>query len=227
MAIARTPEQEQIVKDNLTAICAEVFFRDGYSKVTMKSLADEAGCTTGKFYSNFSGKPEILNIVIEKLVRSNYLAVDKMLKKGDTATIKIMLLFVLQYEICRVNEKIGELFYYGYEDTEAVLSVAGWLKEELAAALTADYGRKEADNDLLFRSMMCLKNFHAIIIRERKGFGYDEDRQLKDMMNMLLDACGIAGKDADAIRTRVEKERETLRDTTYNVIINILQTRLI
>ena len=58
MAIARTPEEEQAVRDNLVSICAKVFLRDGYSKVTMKSLSDEAGCTTGKFYSNFAGKPD-------------------------------------------------------------------------------------------------------------------------------------------------------------------------
>ena len=43
MAIARTPEEEQAVKDSLISICAEVFLRDGYSNVTMKSLSEEAG----------------------------------------------------------------------------------------------------------------------------------------------------------------------------------------
>ena len=81
MAIARTPEEEQAVKDSLISICAEVFLRDGYSNVTMKSLSEEAGCTTGKFYSNFTGKPEILRILIGKLVRMNYKEAAKLMPR--------------------------------------------------------------------------------------------------------------------------------------------------
>ena len=90
MAIARTPEEEQVVRDNLIATCAKVFLRDGYSKVTMKSLADEAGCTTGKFYSNFAGKPEILRVLMEKLTRTTYNETMKLLaKESDTPMEKL------------------------------------------------------------------------------------------------------------------------------------------
>ena len=125
MAIARTPEEEQAVRDNLIAVCASVFLRDGYSKSTMKSLSDEAGCTTGKFYSNFSGKPEILSVLMEKFERTNYREAVRLLgAENDSEINKIVLFFVMQYEICHVNDKIRELFYYTYEDTETIISIS-------------------------------------------------------------------------------------------------------
>ena len=131
MAITRTPEEEQVVRDNLIATCAKVFLRDGYSKVTMKSLADEAGCTTGKFYSNFAGKPEILRVLIEKLTRTAYRETLNLLSEpGDNQMEKLMLFFVMEYEICHINEKIRELFHFAYEDSEALAAVADFFKRQ-------------------------------------------------------------------------------------------------
>ncbi|MBO4626556.1 MAG: TetR/AcrR family transcriptional regulator [Lachnospiraceae bacterium] len=228
MAIARTPEEEQVVRDNLIATCAKVFLRDGYSKVTMKSLADEAGCTTGKFYSNFAGKPEILRVLMEKLTRTTYNETMKLLaEEGDTPMEKLMLFFVTQYEICHVNEKIRELFHFAYEDSEALSAVADFFKEDLRTALEQTYGKKMDEQTLVTITTMGFCAMRGIIMSEYKGYAYEENQQIAYMMDLILYIYGIQGKDAEALYARIEKAKPQLREATYNLIIYILQTKLL
>ena len=227
MAIARTPEEEQVVRDNLIATCAKVFLRDGYSKVTMKSLADEAGCTTGKFYSNFAGKPEILRVLIEKLTRTTYRETLNLLSEpGDNQMEKLMLFFVMEYEICHINEQIRELFHFAYEDSEALAAVADFFKADLAEALEKTYGRVVDDQKLTMITTMGFCAFRGIIMSEYKGYAYDENTQIAYMMELILHIYEISGKDAEALVARIERCKPQLREATYNLIIHILQTKL-
>ena len=207
MAIARTPEEEQVVRDNLIATCAKVFLRDGYSKVTMKSLADEAGCTTGKFYSNFAGKPEILRVLIEKLTRTTYRETLNLLSEpGDN--------------------QMEKLFHFAYEDSEALAAVADFFKADLAEALEKTYGRVVDDQKLTMITTMGFCAFRGIIMSEYKGYAYDENTQIAYMMELILHIYEISGKDAEALVARIERCKPQLREATYNLIIHILQTKL-
>ena len=227
MAIARTPEEEQAVRDNLIAVCASVFLRDGYSKSTMKSLSDEAGCTTGKFYSNFSGKPEILSVLMEKFERTNYREAVRLLgAENDSEINKIVLFFVMQYEICHVNDKIRELFYYTYEDTETIISISKNFVPLLDKALSEEYGRKESEQMLMIRSVMAFGIIRSILIGEHRGFGYAEQGQMDAMLQMICHAFDINDKDAKKLFDRVEAAKPAIREATYNMIIYMLQTKL-
>lgn len=84
MSKARTPEQEQETREALFLVSARAFLRDGYEATSMKMLAAEAGCTTGKFYSNFSGKQEILSELLSVLFEKNYEEAVKLSAKKDS-----------------------------------------------------------------------------------------------------------------------------------------------
>ena len=227
MAIARTPEEEQAVKDSLISICAEVFFRDGYSSATMKSLSEEAGCTTGKFYSNFTGKPEILRILIGKLVNLNYREAAKLMTPEDAPIMQMIYFFLLEYEICHVNDKLCELFYYAYEDSDGVRAVAEQMKPEFGRLLVESYGKKEEDGVLMAKSAMNFNILRSIIVGERSGYGFgNEQQQIAVLTDILLASIGIDGKNADKIRKQIEKQAPAFRDATYNLIIRILQNGL-
>ena len=224
MAIARTPEEEQAVKDSLIAICAEVFLRDGYSNVTMKSLSEEAGCTTGKFYSNFTGKPEILRILIGKLIRMNYREAAKLMVPEDAPMMQMIYFFLLEYEICHVNDKLCELFYYAYEDSDGIREVAEQMKPELGRLLEESYGKKEEDGVLMAKSAMNFNILRSIIVGERSGYGFgSEQQQIMTLADTIMASTGIDGKNAEKIRKQIEKQMPEFRDATYNLIIRILQ----
>lgn len=227
MAIARTPEEEQAVKDSLISICAEVFLRDGYSNVTMKSLSEEAGCTTGKFYSNFTGKPEILRILIGKLVRMNYKEAAKLMTPEDAPMMQMIYFFLLEYEICHVNDKLCELFYYAYEDSACVKDIAEQMKEKLGTLLAESYGTKESDEVLMAKSAMNFNILRSIIVGERNGYGFgDEKKQIMTLADTIMASTGIDGKNAAKVRAQIEKQMPAFRDATYNLIIRILQKGL-
>ena len=71
MARQRTPEAERKTKEALFLAGARAFLRDGYEATSMKSLAEEAGCTTGKYYCYYSGKPELLKELLTVLFEKN------------------------------------------------------------------------------------------------------------------------------------------------------------
>ena len=62
---------------------------------------------------------------------------------------------------------------------------------------------------------------------EYKGYAYEENQQIAYMMDLILYIYGIQGKDAEALYARIEKAKPQLREATYNLIIYILQTKLL
>lgn len=49
------------------AAARELILRDGYATTSVRSIASAAGFTTGAIYSNFSGKAEILGILLQEV----------------------------------------------------------------------------------------------------------------------------------------------------------------
>ena len=145
----------------------------------------------------------------------------------DTPMEKLMLFFVTQYEICHVNEKIRELFHFAYEDSEALSAVADFFKEDLRTALEQTYGKKMDDQKLLTVTTMGFCAMRGIIMSEYKGYAYEENEQIAYMLDLILYIYGIRGKDADALYARIEEAKPMLREATYNLIIYILQTKLL
>lgn len=223
MAIARTPEEEQAVKDDLISVCATIFFRDGYANTTMKALSDEAGCTTGKFYSNFTGKPEMLRLLVEKLVHVNYDEAGKLAKDADAPLMQLIYFYTLGYEICRLNEKIREVYYYAYEDSNTLQDIAGQMTGDIGDILKK-YGKNETENETLTRSTMCFSILRSLIVGDVYGFGLeDEKQQLLYLIDTILAALSINGEDAEKARTDVLDNIGKLHEASYNLIIRVLQ----
>ena len=105
MAISRTPEEEQVVREKMLAICANEFLREGYENTSMKSLSRAANCTTGKFYSNFSGKLELLKLLCQKIIRASYREASSMMQEDEPRLMKFLYGSMFIYESCRL--KIG------------------------------------------------------------------------------------------------------------------------
>ena len=140
--------------------------------------------------------------------------------------MQIIYFFVLEFEICHVNDKIRELFYYAYEDSDALRTVAEYLAAPLKAALTDNYGKKLTDTQLTWISAMNVHILRASIMADQQGYAEEELPQLMLMIGMILDSCGITGKDAEEIKNRLTKSQPKFREATYNLIIHILQSRL-
>ena len=74
------------------------------------------------------------------------------------------------------------------------------------------------DQKLLTVTTMGFCAMRGIIMSEYKGYAYEENEQIAYMMDLILYIYGIQG---------IEEAKPMLREATYNLIIYILQTKLL
>ena len=67
--------KEQNRRQKILEAATRVFKRDGLSKASMRSIALEAGCTTGAIYPLFSGKEDMYACLLEESLDRLYSAV--------------------------------------------------------------------------------------------------------------------------------------------------------
>ncbi len=225
MAKMRTPEEEQATKEALFQVSARVFLRDGYEATSMKTLAEEAGCTTGKFYSNFSGKQEILTMLIQKLLMKNCEEAVRYAKKSGDALLGIAVFYALIYRGSALYENLKEIYCEGLRMPEARLVAEQMVLEILQASMLADKPSTKNQNLLEGTEMQLafkiatgsipdiLSNINIIAEEER------EQAFLSILMRMLAtdeETC------RDMIK-RVQKEDSHIRDKAYDVMVKLLE----
>ena len=86
---------EKIKKRILDKI-RDLFFKRGFSRVTMDELASELGISKKTLYNHFSGKAEMLELVVQDIKRELTSGVDRILLQ-DELNFKEKLLAILAY----------------------------------------------------------------------------------------------------------------------------------
>ena len=82
--------------DNTIEKVRELFFKRGFSRITMDELASEMGISKKTLYNHYSGKKEILELVIKDLRNTLTLGVDQIMLQEDK-TFKEKLLAILSF----------------------------------------------------------------------------------------------------------------------------------
>ena len=138
----RTPRDSQETdktKEQLLKAANRVFLREGYGKVSMKMLAEEAGCTTGKFYCNNLGKPELLRLLgvrYRELIRDSAKELLKKYKlrnlsEEENLQVSFLIEMLIFLELARLSETAAELFGVALSLPETRTDISGYIKERL------------------------------------------------------------------------------------------------
>ncbi len=61
-------EQSNNSREQLLSAARELILNQGYEAVAVRDIADQAGLTTGAIYANFSGKSEILGLLLVEAI---------------------------------------------------------------------------------------------------------------------------------------------------------------
>ena len=225
MAKTRTPEQEQATKDALFQISARVFLRDGYAETSMKTLAEEAGCTTGKFYSNFSGKQEILSMLMSNLLKKNCEEAVRYADKTGDACFGMAVFYALIYRGSSLYENLREIYCEGLGIQETK-QVAEQMSAEIIQAASKRNDSEQYEDFQNPEMKLALKtavsaiptlllNIHTIA---------EEQREQVFMCTLLR----ILSRDEETcldIIKRVRKEDSHIRDKAYDVMVKLLEGR--
>ena len=119
MSRKKTPEAEERTREELLAVAIRVFLRDGYEASSMKTIADEADCTTGKLYCNYSKKEDFLCAFAKKLVKVGYEVTENLVQDGDHPLMPYYFTVAMAIETCLINRNFQELYYVGYSGTDS------------------------------------------------------------------------------------------------------------
>ena len=210
MANTRTPEQEKKTQDELFLVAARTFLRDGYEATSMKSLAEEAGCTTGKYYSNFSGKQEILLRLLDTLLQRHSADAVKMGKKKRMPQYAVAVFLSMILKDTLLYDNLKEIYSAGFQEREAQELVIGLLRELSGAA-----GEGAAEKLRLKVAAGAIPAFFTV-----EELSAEETESI--FLEMLLSMLGFSG---DSIAEYVRMTREdssVIRELAYDSIVKLL-----
>lgn len=145
----RTVRDEQTVsetREQLLTAANRVFLREGYEDVSMKMLSDEANCTTGKFYSNNLGKPELLTFLGDRYCERNaeFSAPllekwnDRKLSGKEEEQLHFLYEMLTALEVCRLNPMAAELFETALTDAEIRPAVLKNIRKKLGTTIVEE-----------------------------------------------------------------------------------------
>ena len=193
-------------RQNILQAAVRVFKREGLSKTSMRTIALEAGCTTGAIYPLFSGKEEIYGALLEESLDRLYSHV-----ASSSAT---------EADAFSALEKAAKAFFGYYAERRFEVDLGLYLfGEERSKGL----GRQK--DQLLNASLLRTLNiFKACFVRlfEQAGLKEPEKQSVKErdalfallMGALMLSHTGRAGSIGTDADTVLETYLATLRDKT-------------
>lgn len=206
------PDRQQKTRNALFQVAARAFLRDGYAVTGMKSLAAEAGCTTGKFYCYYSGKEEILTELMEALFRGNKEAAERFAaRKKDPFYGALAFLSLIRHG-ADSYPNLREIYREGLNEP------AG--RKVAEQMLTGILGEGQTPETVL-RIRAAVRMIPAFLEEDASERESGPEEHL--FLTML---SGILGKDpetAGAYAGRISADTASIREKAYDVLVKLLQ----
>ncbi len=122
MAQVNANDKEQVRRQKILQAAVRIFKREGLSKASMRSIALEAGCTTGAIYPIFAGKEDIYASLLEdSLKRLHSRVAEASASEADafSALFKAANAFFDYYAVTRFELDLG-LYLFGEEKAKSL-----------------------------------------------------------------------------------------------------------
>ena len=207
----KNPERERKVRQELYAVSVRAFLRDGYEGATMKALAEEAGCTTGRFYCYFSGKQEILCALMTELFEKNKAVSDRLAAKRQDAPYGAAVFADLLFQGAALHENLRELYRQGLSEEAGRKAFKASAAAYLPEGITGDEAeiRMEAAARII-----------PVFLSEEQ----DESREGL-FLTMLLMTLGCEKEAIASYIGQLSKDEKSIREKAYDTLVKILQGR--
>ncbi len=222
MSRKKTPEATAKTREEIITATARMFLRDGYAGATMKTIAGEAGCTTGKLYSNFSGKEDIFFRIAENIERIEMEA-SCAAAPDDSSEFEVYLIScVMILEVCRLNANLRELYNVCYTKPMTIKMVVDNKNKYLRKGL-AEYGIKYDENEMFLRGLCAAGIIGSFIAAESITNNMDFCEKARLCLERISEVYGVSSETSDELIRRIEARMEAIHDAAYSIIIKLLQ----
>lgn len=225
MSKKKTPEAEAQTREELLAVASRVFLRDGYEAASMKLIADEADCTTGKLYSNYTKKEDFLAAFAKKLVSVNYSMTGVLLGEKEHPMMPYLLTTALVLETCSLNENFHELYYVGYsgKDTTRV-----FIEEHMVRIqpIMEQCGKGQSEDALFANGLMIAGIVRSLVASEYIGAKMTFREKMKHFVFASMAILGFETDDLSAILDSIVERKDAIHEAAYEIIIKTLSSKL-
>ncbi len=219
MAVARTEEKVKETREAILKVCNRVLLKDGYETVSMKMLAEAAGFTTGKIYSNFTGKPEILSLLGEK-----YIAIAKLhgeaifaseeLEENETDSLFPFLCSqLISLEAARINPGVYELFRVAYTESEIVPLIVGKIKEEVGSTAVECKTRQ---------ATVIVGCYYSALLLVKDMKDGDWKKAMTAVLNGMLGTLGLEGDEKTRFVKKLVGKKNEIHEEAFRMVVEML-----
>lgn len=225
MSKKKSPEAEAKTREELLSVASRVFLRDGYEAASMKVIADEADCTTGKLYSNYTKKEDFLAAFVKKLVSVNYSVTGVLVHEEDHPMMPYLLTTALVLETCSLNDNFHELYYVGYsgKDTTRV-----FIEEHMVQIkpIMEQCGKLQSKDELFANGLMIAGIVRSLVASEYIGAKMTFREKMKHFVYASMPILGFVTEDLLPILDAIVERKDAIHEAAYEIIIKTLSSKL-
>lgn len=223
MAIHRTKEQEQALRDELLRVSIRTFMRDGYAETSMKQLAAEAKCSTGRFYGNFTGKQELLYLMMERFMDATEAEAQSLCATEDNAMMHYLYVWAICMRAGGANARLGEIYEHAFADAQVMRSLSERYENILAECLRGRYGLEYASENMRARSLAALGILQSLMKAGVSSDSQDGKQELCLMAELILGVYGLSREDVEMYVEKLGEKCAVVKEAAYQTLIRILQ----
>lgn len=225
MSKKKTPEAEAKTKEELLSVAIRVFLRDGYEAASMKAIAKEGDCTTGKLYSNFSKKEDLLLVFTRKAMALNIEKAKNIMKDGDPEIMVYLIMCALLLETCALNDHFRELYYVGYTSLEVAKNMI-YRMMDCVRPMLKQYHIPVNEDDLYANCLMNVGMMRSMIVTKYFDRNLGEDKRIEYLVRGDLRVFGVPEKDIQEMIEKLNSYKNEIHDEAYAIIIQMLSGKI-
>lgn len=223
MAIHRTEEQEQALRDELLRVSIRTFMRDGYAETSMKQLAAEAKCSTGRFYGNFTGKQELLYLMMERFMDATEAEARSLCTTEDNAMMHYLYVWAICMRAGGSNARLGEIYEHAFSDAQVIQSLAERYEAGMVEHLRSRYRLVYAPENMRARSLAAIGVLQSLMKTGTQHRSQDHAGELCLMAELVLGVYGMLREDVETYAQEFGEKSAAIKEAAYQTLIRILQ----
>ncbi|MCP4523069.1 MAG: TetR/AcrR family transcriptional regulator [Candidatus Gracilibacteria bacterium] len=105
----KTKEEQELTKKLLLEVASYLFEKEGYYHTSLDKIAQSAGVTRGAIYWNFSGKLELLEILLDQNYKKYAMMLEFEFGKTASAIQKLESIFELYFRLLQNDEAFRQV----------------------------------------------------------------------------------------------------------------------
>lgn len=197
-------QRRREIREKVLRAAGILFYDKGFSRTTMRQIAQRAGVLNGSLYNVFSSKEEILRTMIDISYGHALDQYGRYVDSEDDLLVALAFPMALELYSASKDKKAAEILYEAHRSWAVVDSIADRTMEWIVGKMEG-YGLKQDCEDMKDRFLVLLGALGSLI--SKRHFSEADGKYKGDLRKGLGVFCalfGISAHDLDAVVERMD-----------------------